>query len=88
MKRIPRNLPVLVVLLLSACGSYDEAAMGTLTFSDIDIMVLSKDTALVFGRWQLDKETGHPHGLYTLLFRKTPEGWRIVHDHSSSAPEG
>ena len=63
----------------------DKAAMGTLTFSDIDITVLSDDAALVFGRWRLDKEEEHPSGLYTLLFRKTPAGWKIVHDHSSSA---
>jgi ketosteroid isomerase-like protein len=65
----------------------DKAAMGTLTFSDIDITVISKDAALVFGKWELDKENEHPHGLFTLLFRKTPDGWRIVHDHSSSARE-
>lgn len=65
----------------------DKAAMGILRFSDIDITVLSGDAALVFGRWRLDRETDHPEGLYTLLLRKTPGGWKIVHDHSSSARE-
>lgn len=65
----------------------DRAAMGILSFSDIDITVLSTDAALVFGRWRLDKEGEQPSGLYTLLFRKTPGGWKIVHDHSSSAGE-
>ena len=59
--------------------------MGTLSFSEIDIKLLSKDTALVLGRWRLKRTSDEPHGTFTLLFRKTKAGWRIVHDHSSSA---
>jgi len=59
--------------------------MGTLTFSDLKISVLSKDAALVLGRWHLKRANDEPHGTFTLLFRKTKAGWRIVHDHSSSA---
>jgi ketosteroid isomerase-like protein len=64
----------------------DRAAMGTLTFSDVDITVLAPDAAVVFGRYRLQREKDTPSGLFTLLFRKTGEGWRIVHDHTSSAP--
>ena len=64
----------------------DRAAMGTLTFSDLDITVLAPDAAVVFGRFRLQREKDSPTGLFTLLFRKTGEGWRIVHDHTSSAP--
>ena len=63
----------------------DKAAMGTLTFSDIDITVASEDTALVFGRWHLKREKDEPSGLFTLLFRKTADSWKIVHDHTSAA---
>ncbi|MBI2929939.1 MAG: DUF4440 domain-containing protein [Verrucomicrobia bacterium] len=63
----------------------DRAAMGTLTFSDIDIRVLSADAALAFGRWHLKRDKDEPSGLFTLLFRKTADGWRIVHDHTSAA---
>ena len=59
--------------------------MGTLTFSEIEITLLSKDAALVLGRWRLKRANDEPHGTFTLLFRKTKAGWRIVHDHSSSA---
>jgi len=59
--------------------------MGTLTFSDLEITLLGKDAALVLGRWRLKRATDEPHGTFTLLFRKTKSGWRIVHDHSSSA---
>jgi len=37
------------------------------------------------GRWQLTLSNGkQPHGLFTLIFREFPEGWRIIHDHTSS----
>jgi ketosteroid isomerase-like protein len=57
--------------------------MGKLTFSDIKITFLASDAALVLGRWQLDRKKDKPHGVFTLLFRRTPAGWRIVHDHTS-----
>jgi len=59
--------------------------MGTLTFSDLEITVLSDTAALVLGRWRLKRVNDEPHGTFTLLFRKTKAGWRIVHDHTSSA---
>ena len=59
--------------------------MGVLTFSELEISILSKDAALVLGRWHLKRANDEPHGTFTLLFRKTKTGWRIVHDHSSSA---
>jgi beta-aspartyl-peptidase (threonine type) len=65
---------------------YDSRAkMGKLTFSGIRITPLNPDTALVVGRWKLIQKTNNPHGLFTLLFRRTPAGWRIVHDHTSTA---
>lgn len=64
--------------------SYDSRAkMGTLTFSDLEITVLSKDSACVLGSWSLAREKDNPHGKFTLIFRKFREGWRIVHDHTS-----
>ena len=59
--------------------------MGVLTFSVLEITMLSKDAALVLGRWHLKRANDEPHGTFSLLFRKTKAGWRIVHDHSSSA---
>jgi hypothetical protein len=63
----------------------DKAAMGRLSFSQIDVSVLSGDAALAFGHWRLQRGTDQPSGLFTLLFRKTNDGWRIVHDHTSAA---
>ncbi len=60
--------------------------MGKLEFSDLRIEPMSADAAFVRGNWQLTLADGKtPHGLFTLIFRKLPEGWKIVHDHSSAA---
>lgn len=64
----------------------DKTAMGTLAFTDLEITGLAPDTALAFGRWKLTREKDAPHGLFTLTLKKTASGWRIVHDHTSSAP--
>jgi ketosteroid isomerase-like protein len=63
----------------------DRAKMGTLRFSDIEINLLSSDAAVVLGRWRLERAKDRPHGRFTLIFRRLPEGWRIVHDHTSAA---
>lgn len=58
--------------------------MGQLTFSDLEIEELGPDSAWVRGRWQLKRSKDNPGGLFTLIFKRLPEGWRIVHDHTSS----
>jgi beta-aspartyl-peptidase (threonine type) len=61
------------------------AEMGKLTFSDLEIDGLGPDTALVRGRWRLQMSKGEPpQGLFTLIMKKLPEGWRIIHDHTSA----
>jgi beta-aspartyl-peptidase (threonine type) len=58
--------------------------MGKLDFRDMDVIVLAPDAAFVRGRWRLKLTNGQePGGLFTVIFRKLPEGWRIVHDHTS-----
>jgi ketosteroid isomerase-like protein len=64
----------------------DKAAMGTLTFTGIEITELAPDAAIAFGRWKLTREKDTPHGLFTLTLKKTAAGWRIIQDHTSSAP--
>ena len=60
--------------------------MGKLEFSGLRIEMLGTDAAFVRGAWLLTMSDGKtPHGLFTLVFRKLPEGWRIVHDHTSAA---
>jgi beta-aspartyl-peptidase (threonine type) len=60
--------------------------MGHLNFSDLLIQSLGPDSAFVRGTWKLTLSDGKtPHGLFTLVFRRFPEGWKIIHDHSSAA---
>ena len=60
--------------------------MGKLEFSAPRIVMLGADAAFVRGEWHLTMPDGKtPHGLFTLIFRKMPEGWKIVHDHTSAA---
>jgi ketosteroid isomerase-like protein len=62
----------------------DRAKMGTLTFSEIEITPLSADAAVVLGRWELQRAADHPHGHFTLIFRRFSKDWKIVHDHTSA----
>ncbi len=60
--------------------------MGKLEFADLNVSALSPDAALVRGEWHLTMPDGKtPHGLFTLIFRKFPDGWKIIHDHTSAA---
>jgi ketosteroid isomerase-like protein len=57
--------------------------MGKLTFTDLDVKALSPEYAWARGRWRVVKSDETLEGLFTLLFRRMPEGWRIIHDHTS-----
>jgi beta-aspartyl-peptidase (threonine type) len=58
--------------------------MGKLEFSNLTIQTLGPDAAFVRGEFHLTMSDGKtPHGLFTLIFRKFPQGWKIVHDHSA-----
>jgi ketosteroid isomerase-like protein len=62
----------------------DRRAMGELEFSELEIRSLAPDAALVLGHWHLKRESGDIGGVFTLVFRRFPMGWRIIHDHTSS----
>ena len=63
--------------------AYPEGNMGTLRFDGVEVHTINGDTAWVIGSWWLEMENSSPHGAFTLIFRKTENGWRIIHDHSS-----
>src|ERR1700752_354177 len=66
--------------------SYDtREKMGTPSFSDLEITMLGTDSAVVLGTWRLQRASDEPHGRFTLVFRLTKNGWRIIHDHTSTA---
>jgi beta-aspartyl-peptidase (threonine type) len=62
----------------------DRAAMGQLDFSDLEFRFLGNDAALVLGRWHLSRAQGNVGGVFSLVWQKFPEGWRIIHDHTSA----
>ncbi|PST84085.1 DUF4440 domain-containing protein [Pedobacter yulinensis] len=64
-------------------GYPDKAAMGTLTFDIRKVEFLAADVAFVLGGWHLKREKDEPKGFFTLLMRKTAQGWKIFVDHSS-----
>jgi beta-aspartyl-peptidase (threonine type) len=62
----------------------DRAAMGLLDFSELEFRFLGPDAALVLGKWHLKREKGDVGGVFTLVWQRFPEGWKIIHDHTSA----
>jgi uncharacterized protein (TIGR02246 family) len=63
-----------------------RASMGKLTFFDLEVHEMGKDYAYAIGRWQLDRDKeggGNVSGVYSMVFRKTSIGWKIVLDHTN-----
>ena len=58
-------------------------AMGQLTFSNLEVHVTCPDAAFAIGQFELKRESDKPAGIFTLDFRKFPEGWRIILDHTT-----
>jgi ketosteroid isomerase-like protein len=64
----------------------DRAGMGQLAFEVLEVQDIGADGAVMLGRWRL---TGTPQagaGIFSIVFQRLPDvdGWRIVHDHSST----
>ncbi len=58
--------------------------MGTLVFSDLEFKEIGDAYIFATGQWQLTpKGSDIAQGRFTLLFRRSSAGWRIVYDHSS-----
>jgi len=62
----------------------DQAAMGQLDFSELEYRFLGPDAALVLGRWHLKREKGDIGGVFSLVWQRFPDGWKIIHDHTSA----
>jgi beta-aspartyl-peptidase (threonine type) len=60
--------------------------MGVLTFSEIEVRPLAPGVALATGKFALQRSTdagGDASGRFTLILKRTPQGWKIIHDHTS-----
>jgi uncharacterized protein (TIGR02246 family) len=62
----------------------DRATMGQLDFSQLEFRFLGPDAALVLGRWHLKRDKGDIGGVFSLVWQRFPEGWKIIHDHTSA----
>ncbi len=62
----------------------NPSVMGHLDFSDLEIHSLGDSAAMVLGKWHLTRTSGDVGGVFTLVFQRFPDGWRIIHDHTSS----
>ena len=64
----------------------NREAMGQLEFSGLEIRFLGQEAALVLGHWHLTRQKGDVEGVFSLVFEHFPQGWRIIHDHTSEVP--
>ena len=59
--------------------------MGRLRFTDLVVVSLAPDAGFIRGRFHLRRTgKGELTGLFTLVVKRFPKGWRIVHDHTST----
>lgn len=56
---------------------------GKLTFSDLEVEELAPGLARAWGKWLVEQKDQKLSGWFSLIWKKTPAGWRIIHDHSS-----
>jgi ketosteroid isomerase-like protein len=56
---------------------------GKLTFSDLEVEELAPGLARAWGKWLVEQKDQKLSGWFTLIWKKTAAGWRIIHDHSS-----
>ena len=62
----------------------DGKEMGKLSFTELTVELLGSDHALVRGRFTLELGKERPTGIFTHVMKRLPEGWKIIHDHTSS----
>jgi len=82
--QVHRGFDAMAARYRETYGSREQ--MGRLSFSGLAFESMEADRAVVTGAWELER-TGQelrPGGVFTLIFRRLPEGWRIVHDHTST----
>jgi uncharacterized protein (TIGR02246 family) len=64
-------------------------AMGTLDFSDLDVRSLDPGYAVATGKFHLARSIaagGDASGIFSLVWERTHQGWKIILDHSSATP--
>ena len=62
----------------------DRAGMGQLVFEIIDVQPVGGEGAVVLGRWRVTDTAHAGAGVFSVVLERHREGWRIIHDHTSS----
>jgi uncharacterized protein (TIGR02246 family) len=63
-----------------------KEARGTLEFSDLTVRMLGPEHAVATGRYHLTRSAaggGDASGIFSLVWEKSAEGWKIILDHTS-----
>lgn len=71
---------------LTSYGDSTET-MGELKFTDLEVHRLDRASAWVLGRWELTGGQSRSGGVFTLVLQRFADGWRVVHDHTSSTAQ-
>lgn len=64
-----------------------RAAMGTLTFSQLEVQPLDEHFATATGHFHLQRTAaggGDANGYFLLVLEKTAQGWKIVRDDTTA----
>jgi ketosteroid isomerase-like protein len=64
--------------------NYPKEKMGQLDFRNIEVTLLSDSAAMVLGDFHLTMPDRVSEGNFTLVLKKMSDGWKVIHDHSSS----
>jgi ketosteroid isomerase-like protein len=68
-------------------GFPNRESMGVLTYSEMQVRMVQDGVANMTGRFALKRTAaggGDTSGRFTLVWKRTAAGWKIVHDHTSS----
>ena len=86
--RVVRGAEALRQRYQTTYGNSPES-MGKLSFEEIEVWPLGNDHALALGRWTVVFTHKKPkaQGIFSLVMQKSPEGWKILHDHTSRLEE-
>ncbi len=61
-----------------------KESMGELKFKIINLEIISKNTAVLKGEWELIRKKDHPLGIFWIELRKFEEDWLITKDSTIS----
>ncbi|MDQ3366468.1 MAG: nuclear transport factor 2 family protein [Myxococcota bacterium] len=70
----------------SGASFREPTAMGTLAFEVLSIDAVGSDGAVVLGTWVLTHSPSDGRGVFSVVLERRPEGWKVIHDHTSAAP--